>query len=147
MARDANAAHVTAIPLGRRLPGASSNLPGRQIADTRSEFRRLRGEVSRRPYSVLLPVGFALPPSLPKPRCALTAPFHPCRPPTLIPPPQAGEGREGAGGLISVALSLRDAALARGISRRTLSGTACPWSPDFPPVPPFGDRTSGRPAD
>src|SRR3954471_19646706 len=31
-----------------------------------------------RPYSVLLPVGFALPPSLPKARCALTAPFHPC---------------------------------------------------------------------
>ncbi len=30
--------HVTAIPLGRRLPGASSNLPGRPIADTRSRF-------------------------------------------------------------------------------------------------------------
>jgi hypothetical protein len=31
--------HVTAIPLGRRLPGASSNLPGRPIADTRSRLR------------------------------------------------------------------------------------------------------------
>jgi hypothetical protein len=31
----------------------------------------------RRPYSVLLPVGFALPRLLPAPRCALTAPFHP----------------------------------------------------------------------
>src|SRR6185295_13805581 len=30
-----------------------------------------------RPYSVLLPVGFALPPPLPAARCALTAPFHP----------------------------------------------------------------------
>src|SRR6201995_5792589 len=32
-----------------------------------------------RPYSVLLPVGFAVPPPLPDARCALTAPFHPCR--------------------------------------------------------------------
>ena len=31
--------------------------------------------------------------------------------------------------------------------RRTLSGTVCPWSPDFPPRPPFGigaERPSGR---
>jgi len=35
----------------------------------------------------------------------------------------------------------------RGSSRRTLSGTVCPWSPDFPPRPPFGigaGRPSGR---
>ena len=31
----------------------------------------------RRPYSVLLPVGFTMPAPLPQPRCALTAPFHP----------------------------------------------------------------------
>ena len=31
----------------------------------------------RRPYSVLLPVGFTMPAPLPGPRCALTAPFHP----------------------------------------------------------------------
>src|SRR5690242_7635940 len=31
-----------------------------------------------RPYSVLLPVGFAMPSPLPETRCALTAPFHPC---------------------------------------------------------------------
>src|SRR3954453_20774778 len=30
-----------------------------------------------RPYSVLLPVWFAMPPPLPEARCALTAPFHP----------------------------------------------------------------------
>jgi hypothetical protein len=30
-----------------------------------------------RPYSVLLPVWFAMPLPLPDPRCALTAPFHP----------------------------------------------------------------------
>ncbi len=34
----------------------------------------------RRSYSVLLPVGFAVPPALPSARCALTAPFHPYRP-------------------------------------------------------------------
>ncbi len=34
-----------------------------------------------RPYSVLLPVGFTMPVPLPEPRCALTAPFHPCCPP------------------------------------------------------------------
>src|SRR5688572_21601779 len=50
----------------------------------------------RRPYSVLLPVGFAVPSLLPEPRCALTAPFHP-----YLPDPKAS-----AGGLLSVALSL-----------------------------------------
>src|ERR1700726_4351939 len=39
-----------------------------------------------RPYSVLLPVWFAMPVPLPDPRCALTAPFHPC------PPKPEGEG-------------------------------------------------------
>jgi len=33
----------------------------------------------RRSYSVLLPVGFAVPLPSPETRCALTAPFHPCR--------------------------------------------------------------------
>jgi len=65
---------VTAIPLGRRLPGASSNLPGRPI---RTSIRRI--SPPRRPYSVLLPVGFAVPRPLPGTRCALTAPFHPCQ--------------------------------------------------------------------
>ena len=56
---------------------------------------------------------------------------------------RVGEG----GGLFSVALSLRSGVVAHAFSRRTLSGTACPWSPDFPPVRPFGQCTSGRPAD
>jgi len=72
--RAARATHVTAIPLGRRLPGASSNLPGRPDPDTDPEAC-----ASCRPYSVLLPVGFAVPPTLPPTRCALTAPFHPYR--------------------------------------------------------------------
>jgi hypothetical protein len=33
----------------------------------------------RHSYSILLPVGFAVPPLLPEARCALTAPFRPCR--------------------------------------------------------------------
>src|SRR4029450_4443603 len=70
----ARAADVTAIPLARRLPGASSNLPERLI-------RTDLGLLPRRSYSVLLPVGFAVPLPLPEARCALTAPFHPCRGP------------------------------------------------------------------
>jgi hypothetical protein len=51
-------ANVTAIPLARRLPGASSNLPERLV---RTDLR----QVPRRSYSVLLPVGFAVPLPLP----------------------------------------------------------------------------------
>ena len=68
----ARTADVTTIPLVRRLPGASSNLPERQI-------RTDPGFLPRRSYSVLLPVGFAVPLPSPETRCALTAPFHPCR--------------------------------------------------------------------
>jgi len=64
---------VTAIPLGRPLPTASSNQPGRP------DWKRSWGLRPCRPYSVLLPVGFALPRPLPCARCALTAPFHPYR--------------------------------------------------------------------
>src|SRR4051794_10428623 len=42
-----------------------------------------RSPTACRSYLVLLPVGFALPPPLPAARCALTAPFHPCRPPPV----------------------------------------------------------------
>jgi hypothetical protein len=49
------------------------------------------------PYSVLLPVGFTLPPALPQARCALAAPFHPY---------PAGARAPKPGGLLSVALSL-----------------------------------------
>jgi hypothetical protein len=42
------------------------------------------GDRHSRPYLVLLPVGFTLPPPLPEARCAFTAPFHPC--PLMSPP-------------------------------------------------------------
>ncbi len=75
-----------------------------------------------RPYSVLHPVGFAVPAALPKPRCALAAPFRPCRP----------ESRR------SVFCGTFPEPLARfpwQRARRALPGTVIPWSPDFPRLP------------
>ncbi len=66
----------------------------------------------RRPYSVLLPVGFALPLLLPRARCALTAPFRP--------------GRHEC----AVVYFLWH--FPWGHPRRRLSGTFPRWSPDFP---------------
>jgi hypothetical protein len=77
-----------AIPLGRPLPSASRDRPGRRRGNTAAGFPACR------PYLVLLPVGFAVPLPLPVARWALTPPFHPCRP------------GNRAGGLFSVALSL-----------------------------------------
>jgi hypothetical protein len=62
--------HSSATPVARRL---------KQPTRTAGSGHRSRSRASRRPYSVLLPVGFAVPPALPPARCALTAPFHPCR--------------------------------------------------------------------
>jgi len=83
----------------------------------------------RRPYSVLLPVWFAMPSPLPATRCALTAPFHPY--------PRSRRRR--------AVRSLWH--FPWGRPRRTLSGTVCRWSPDFPPRRPFDRCRSGRPAD
>jgi hypothetical protein len=69
------------------------------------------------PYLALLPAGFALPSPLPSTRCALTAPFQPCR-----------RACARLGGVFSVALSV--GSRPPGVTwRRTL------WSPDFPPRP------------
>ncbi len=65
-----------AIHLGRPLPDASRDLPGRQPENMPSEA----GAPKCRPYVVLLPVGFTMPLPLPVARCALTAPFHPYPP-------------------------------------------------------------------
>ena len=126
--RAADAARVTTIHLGRRLPGDSSNLPERQDSDIDPGAC-----APRRSYSVLLPVGFAVPLRLPATRCALTAPFHPCR----------GRSR---GGSFSVALSLRSRRL-RGnlppdVIRHRMSmepGLSSPAT--FRPLP---ERPSGR---
>ena len=81
-----------AIHLGRPLPDASRDLPGRRRENPLGDCSPCR------PYLVLLPVGFAVPLPLPGARCALTAPFHPCR----MRRSEIG----GSGGLLSVALSL-----------------------------------------
>ena len=89
-----------AIHLGRPSPDASRDLPGQ-----RGPGMEPAGKPVCRPYSILLPAGFALPPPLPAARCALTAPFHPCP-------------RRGAGGLLSAALSLRSPS--PGVTRRRI---------------------------
>jgi len=88
--------------------------------------RTAAGNRHRRPYLVLLPVGLAMPSSLPKPRCALTAPFQPC-------PDEPS----------AVCFLLR---FPWSRLRRMLSGTVFPWSPDFPPVFGPGPKASGHPA-
>ena len=67
-----------AIPLGRPSPNASCDRPERRREGSPGTIGSLRDAC--RSYLVLLPVGFSLPPPLPAARCALTAPFHPCRP-------------------------------------------------------------------
>jgi hypothetical protein len=118
-------AYVTAIPLGRRLPAASSNLPERQDLDTDPEAC-----ASHRSYSVLLPVGFAVPSALPPTRCALTAPFHPYR----------GNYATRRGGLFSVALSL--GSRPPDVIRHRLS-----TEPGLSSPATFRFRRSGRPTD
>ncbi len=64
--------------------GHSSGTPvtGRLVRPTRAAARKptRREYPACRPYLVLLPVGFTVPPPSPGTRCALTAPFHPYPP-------------------------------------------------------------------
>ena len=122
--REREAPDVTAIPLGRPSPGASSNQPERQGPRTGPETPC---GAAHRSYSVLLPAGLAVPPTLPPTRCALAAPFHPYRP------------------WLSALRRRAVCFLWRcpwGRPRRTLSGAVSAWSPDFPP--PERRRPSGR---
>ncbi len=97
-----------------------------------------RSRAAGRPYSVLLPVGFTLPPLSPGARCALAAPFHPC------PRPMVSHARRAVCFLWHCPW---------GRPRRPLAGTVFPWSPDFPPprcrgaaavVQPSGARVLAR---
>ena len=78
-----------------------------------------------------------MPALLPRPRCALTAPFHPCRPCVQAP---VGSLSEGLGGLLSVALSVSarrvELALPPDAAPQALPGTLIRRSPDFPPPRP-----------
>ena len=62
------------IPLGPGSPPGSSSRPGDSSRAVRRDGRPLS------PYLALLRMGFTVPPPSPAERCALTAPFHPCRP-------------------------------------------------------------------
>jgi hypothetical protein len=123
--------------LGRGDHSSGTAVAGRLKQPTRTTSLetslRRSGERPCRPYSVLLPVGFAVPSALPRPRCALTAPFHPDRQDT----PDQVRGRRPA----AVCFLWH---CPWSFPRRRLSGTALPWSPDFPPQAQ-GAR-SGRPA-
>ena len=69
------------IHLGRLSPAASSDLPERsRVKAPRCPviFGARIAHRQDKPFClVLLPAGFAVPFSLPRTRCALTAPFHP----------------------------------------------------------------------
>ena len=110
-----------AIHLRRTSPCACSDLPGSDAGHASPP------DGGSLPYLVLLRVGFALPPVLPPARCALTAPFHPCRAPL-----------RARGGLFSVALSV-------GSRPPGVTWHPALRSPDFPP--PLNTRSSGCPAD
>src|ERR1700730_12792559 len=68
-----------------RLPARGGHSSGTPVTRRPEQPTRMTGPkpglglLPRHPYSVLLPVGFAVPLPLPEARCALTAPFHPCR--------------------------------------------------------------------
>src|SRR5215510_10445856 len=121
--------HSSGTPLARRLEQPTRAAAGIEPGTLRAQA----ASVPRRPYSVLLPVGFAVPPPSPEARCALTAPFHPC--PCGLP---------RAGGLISVALSLGSPPAAVSRHRQSLepglSSTARLGRQNA------GSRGSGRPA-
>ena len=97
--RKADALHVTAIPLERRLPGASSNLPGRQDSDTYLGTRRL---AAMRPTPSLF--GFA-PGGVCRAACVAADAVRSYR--TISPLPRLTlHEATRRGGLFSVALSL-----------------------------------------
>ena len=116
------------IPLGRRSPAASSSLPA---GSGESALTPTPAFAARAPaYVALLPMGFAVPPALPRARWALTPPFHPYRRRRL---------RASDGGLFSVALS--SAFPPPGVTRHRAL-----WSSDFPPVALRSRRSGGEPA-
>jgi hypothetical protein len=104
----------TAIHLGR-------TSPLRLLRPTREPPRAAGCGASAACSSIWSCSGWGLPCRrvLPPARCALTAPFHPCR------PPQAGAA-SGVGGLFSVALSV-------GSRPPGVTWHPALWSPDFPP--------------
>ncbi len=107
-----------AARLGATNPGGGAGMP---LAAT------ARSGPAGCPYSVLLPVGFTLPPLLPGARCALAAPFH----------PYPRHARRAVCFLWHFPW---------GRPRRPLTGTVFPWSPDFPPPGFSSPAAAARPS-
>jgi hypothetical protein len=115
-------------------PGRGGDHSSRTTVTRRLErpTRRLeRAALIAPAYAALLPMGFAVPPALPRARWALTPPFHPCR---------RASGDACDGGLFSVALS--SAFPPPGVTRHRAL-----WSSDFPPVAPWCPLTGRGPND
>lgn len=111
--------------LGGRAHGGSHSSRRPVARPLQQPTRASRGEtplpsLARDPYSVLLRVGFAMRTLLPAPRCAVTAPFHPC----LCP--FRGHRRYTFCGTVPEHPRLR------GVARRALPATLVSRSPDFP---------------
>ena len=120
-------------PVSRVLSGASLRLCGhssrRRVAPPLKQPTRAtsRNKLICRPYSVLHPVGFSVPETLPPPRCALAAPFRP------YPP----KGRRYA---------FCGTFPRRRTPGRALPGTVVPWSPDFPRPRIKSEAAAARPS-
>ena len=119
--------------------GGDDHSSGPAIADRFSRPTRTSravnpaAETARRPYSVLLQAGLAMPSLLPGTRWALTPPFHPSLP-------------RRAGGLLSVALSL-GSPRAEVIRRHFTVEPGLSSTGQAPPRPPgrlTGDRWARR---
>jgi len=117
--------NATVIPLDRPLLDGSRDLPGRLGPASPTVIPK---DPARRPYSVLLQAGLAMPSLSPGPRWALTPPFHPS------PPSPQGAS---AGGLLSVALSLGSPPA--GVTRRLFA-----VEPGLSSTPQAGPRPPGR---
>src|SRR3569833_4167596 len=111
--------HSSGAPVARRIVQ-----PTRLTDLDRPDARRRQ----RHPYSVLLPVRFAVPPPL------LTRAVGSY--PTVSPLPSANTQRGRRRSVFCGTVS--ETRAVKPTSRRTLSGTVCPWSPDFPLRTPFG---------
>ena len=119
-------ASVMIIPLGRKLPHASSDLPG--------SFER--ATLMRSP--IWSCSGWGLPSQLGRPSCwwSLTPPFHPCLCLGILGL-ACEPGMLAIGGLLSVALSV-------GSPRLGVTQQPALWSSDFPQAPLWGPRSSDQ---
>jgi len=111
---------VTAIPLRRRLPSALSDPPGRPDPDVDPEAHSTRADASLAPSLFgLAPGGVCLAACV---AAGAVRSYRTVSPLPLMPPEKGRRERR----------SVLCGTFPRLNTRRTLSGTVRPWSPDFP---------------